>query len=179
MSSDATPGPTTMTTPRTEVDARFSDPDAPATGWDETAGVLAGAQLSWLTTVRADGRPHTTPLVTVWDEGVLYFCTGEEEQKGVNLAGNPHVTVTTGCNTWDRGIDVVVEGAAERVTDAGLLQRLAEAWAGKWDGSWQFTVEGDRFTHGDGGEAMVFAVDPTKVLAFRKGDPFSHTRHVF
>src|SRR4051812_4994453 len=99
-------------TPRTEIDERFSDPEATASPWAEAEAILEAAQLSWITTVRADGRPHTTPLVTVWLDGVLYFCTGAEEQKGVNLTHNPHVTVTTGCNTWDQGLDVVVEGEA-------------------------------------------------------------------
>ncbi len=30
----------------------------------------------------------------------------------------------------------------------------------------------------DGGDALVFAVRPTKVLAFGKG-PYTHTRHQF
>jgi general stress protein 26 len=165
--------------PTTEIDPRFSDPDATPTSWAEAEAVLASAQLSWLTTVRADGRPHTTPLVTVWHDGVLYFCTGAEEQKGVNLTHNAQVTVTTGCNTWDQGVDVVVEGEAVRVSDEALLGQLAEAWAQKWDGSWQFRVADSRFRHsGDEGVAEVFGVTPTKVLSFGKG-PFSHTRHVF
>ena len=38
--------------------------------------------------------------------------TGAEKQKFANLNANPHVVVTTGCNRWDEGIDVVVEGKA-------------------------------------------------------------------
>ena len=165
-------------TPTPAIDARFSDPEATPTPWAEARAVLEAAPLSWITTVREDVRPHTTPRVTVWLDDVLYFCTGAEEQKGVNLTRNPHVTVTTGCNTWDRGLDVVVEGEAVRVTDVALLQRLADAWAQKWDGSWQFRVEDGAFHHGDEGVAEVFAVAPAKVLAFGKGT-FSHTRYVF
>ena len=65
-----------MTTPVTTLDQRFSDPAAGATGWDETRRVLETAELSWITTVRADGRPHVTPLVAVWADGALHFCTG-------------------------------------------------------------------------------------------------------
>ncbi|HET9608364.1 MAG TPA: hypothetical protein VFP06_02080, partial [Acidimicrobiales bacterium] len=105
----------------------------------------------------------------------LHFCTGPGEQKAVNLAGNPHVVVTTGCNQWDRGLDVMVEGEARRVTDRATLERLAAAWATRWDGSWQYEVADEGFRHG-AGFAHVFAVEPAKVLAFGKG-PFSHTRH--
>jgi general stress protein 26 len=168
-----------MRRPQTTLDARFSEPGASPTPWEETVRVLESAELSWITTVRADGRPHATPLVAVWLDDALYFCTGAEEQKAINLAANAHVVVTTGCNTWDRGLDVVVEGAAERVGDEALLTRLAEAWAAKWDGRWGYEVrDGAFWDPGAGGEALVFRVAPTKVLAFGKGG-FSHTRHRF
>jgi len=50
------------------IDIRFSDPDAGATPWDETAAALARAALYWITIVRADGRPHVTPLIGVWHD---------------------------------------------------------------------------------------------------------------
>jgi general stress protein 26 len=163
--------------PTAELDPRFSDPDAGATPWVQAREVLETAQLSWITTVRTDGRPHVTPLVAVWLDDTLYFTTGATEQKGHNLDANPHVVVTTGCNRWDEGTDVVVEGDAERVTDTDTLEQLAAAWRGKWDGSWQFEVGDGVFRH-DVGQALVFAVRPTKVLAFGKR-PFSHTRYRF
>jgi general stress protein 26 len=162
---------------QTELDTRFSDPAARATSWEDTVALLEGAQLAWITTVRDDGRPHVTPLVTVWLDGSLHFCTGAEEQKGVNLRGNSHVVITTGCNTWDRGTDVVVEGDALQVKDKATLQRLAAEWRKKWDGQWRYDVTDDGFAQ-DGHGAQVFAVRPTKVLAFGK-HPFSHTRHRF
>lgn len=164
-----------MDEPVTELDERFSHPGATATTWASAREALEAAQLSWVSTVRADGRPHVTPLVAVWLDGALHFCTGPGEQKAVNLAGNPHVVLTTGCNQWDRGLDVMVEGEARRVTDRATLERLAAAWATKWDGSWQYEVADEGFRHG-AGFAHVFAVEPAKVLAFGKG-PFSHTRH--
>jgi general stress protein 26 len=164
--------------PSPELDARFSDPNATPTPWADARDVLETAQLAWITTVRRDGRPHVTPLVTVWLDDTLYFTTGASEQKGHNLAANPHVVITTGCNRWDDGTDVVVEGDAERVTDTARLDQLAAAWRGKWDGSWQFDVGNGVFLHGDGNEALVYGVKPTKVLAFGKGR-FSHTRYRF
>ena len=78
-----------MTMPDTTLDPRFSGPGAQAADWDETRQALEDAQLSWICTVRADGRPHLTPLVAVWLDGALYFSTGEGGQKAVNLRGNP------------------------------------------------------------------------------------------
>lgn len=167
----------TIDEPVTELDERFSDAGAHATTWADARAVLEAAQLSWVSTVRSDGRPHVTPLVAVWLDGALHFTTGPEEQKAVNLAANPHVVVTTGCNRWDEGLDVVVEGEARRVTDRAVLEGLAAAWTTKWDGSWQFAVTDGGFLNDAHGLALVFAVEPTKVLAFGKR-PFSHTRHV-
>ena len=166
-----------MDEPVTELDERFSDPGATATTWASTRAALDDAQLSWVSTVRADGRPHVTPLVAVWLDDALHFCTGPGEQKAVNLASNPHVVVTTGCNQWDRGLDVMVEGEARPVTDRATLERLAAAWAAKWDGSWQYEVADGGFRHDAGGLALVFAIRPAKVLAFGKGT-FTHTRHI-
>ncbi len=168
-----------MNTPVTALDQRYSDPAADATGWAETRQVLEEAELFWLTTVRADGRPHVTPLVAVWLDEALHFCTGPTEQKARNLAANPHVILTTGCNGWQSGLDVVVEGDAVQVSDEALLRRLAKAWTAKWDGSWQFQVGDGSFQHMEGHPALVFAVAPVKVLAFAKGQPFSHTTHRF
>jgi general stress protein 26 len=167
-----------MGTPTTTLDSRFSDPHAVPTSWEDTLRVIETAELFWITTVRADGRPHVTPLPAIWLDGALHFCTGPAEQKAVNLRNNPHVALTTGRNDWDRGLDVVVEGNAVQVIDQATLTRLADAWRTKWDGSWQFEARDGVFHHEDGGEALVFAVAPTKVLAFGKGT-FTHTRHRF
>ena len=168
-----------MTTPVTTLDQRFSDPAAAATSWEATREALESAELFWISTVRADGRPHVTPLVAVWASGALHFCSGETEQKTRNLAVNPHVVLTTGRNDWDGGLDVMVEGDAARVTDDETLKRLAGAWTAKWDGRWQYQVRGGSFRHtGSDEPVLVFAVTPAKILAFAKGT-FSHTRHRF
>ena len=128
--------------------------------------------------MRRDGRPHVTPLVAVWLDDALHFCTGPAEQKAINLRHNANVILTTGSNDWQRGLDVVVEGEAVRVTDDERLALLADAWARKWDGQWRFTVAEGAFQHADGGQALVFAVVPRRIFAFGKGT-FGQTRHVF
>src|SRR5215211_5032838 len=110
-----------------KIDPRYGDPSATAPPWADIERLLADAQLYWIITVRADGRPHAAPLVGVWDDGAFVFCTGAQEQKHRNLEANPRVAVTTGstgADGWDSGEDVVVEGTAVRVTDADELSRL-------------------------------------------------------
>jgi general stress protein 26 len=169
-----------MSVPVTSLDRRYSDPAATAVGWEQTRRILETAELFWVSTVRADGRPHVTPVVAVWFEGAVCFSTGAEEQKFANMRANPHVVLTTGCNQWDQGVDVVVEGTAVRVTDDAALERIAAAFTARWDGRWQFAVRDGTFCDPDGGgEAMVFSVTPVKAFAHAKGDPFGATTHRF
>ncbi|MFC4588541.1 pyridoxamine 5'-phosphate oxidase family protein [Sphaerisporangium corydalis] len=163
--------------PVAELDARYSDPKATATPWAEARGLLQGAGTFWLSTVRPDGRPHVTPLLGIWAEGAMYFCTGPAERKAANLAANPHCVLTTGCNSLTEGLDVVVEGDATVVGDDALLRRLAGAYEEKYGQNWHFDVRDGAF-HGEGGRALVYEVAPSKVLGFAK-DPYGQTRWRF
>jgi catechol 2,3-dioxygenase-like lactoylglutathione lyase family enzyme len=174
-----------MPEPTAELDRRFSSPDATPRPWSEVVDVLEHAEIFWLSTVRRDGRPHVTPLPAVWLDGSLHFCTGPGEQKARNLAASPQCVLTTGTDRYRSGLDVVVEGAAVRVTDVVLLERLAARWQSKL--GWSFEVADGAFRqHGGvradpdtGIVAYVFSVTPSKVLAFGKGEPFSQTRYRF
>lgn len=171
------PPPTTE--PVATLDSQFSEPTATARPWAEVLQVIETSEIFWLSTVRRDGRPHVTPLPAMWRDGALHFCTGPEEQKAKNLAANDRVVLTTGTNTFRAGLDVVVEGRAERVTDERRLQELAAMWQAKLDWPFEATEGGFREAGEDDGIAHVFAVAPTKVLAFGKGEPYSQTRYRF
>jgi nitroimidazol reductase NimA-like FMN-containing flavoprotein (pyridoxamine 5'-phosphate oxidase superfamily) len=170
-----------VNTPVTILDQRYSGADAVAVSWDQTCTALRTAELFWISTVRADGRPHVTPVVAVWSGDALWFTTGTEEQKFANLRANPKVVLTTGCNSWDRGLDVVVEGEAAHVTDETALVRVAKAFSEKWEGRWQFTVRDGRFRNAGAGDlpCEAFSVTPTRAFAHAKGDPFGATTHRF
>jgi hypothetical protein len=163
--------------PAAELDARFSDPKAVPTPWVTVQRAIEEAELFWISTVRPDGRPHVTPLPAVWRDGSIYFCTGAGEQKGVNLERNGRCALTTGNNTWKVGLDVVVEGRAEHVSDEKLLYQLADTWKEKYHGDWNFDVVDGAFHH-EGGAALVFELVYEKILAFAKGD-FAQTRFRF
>ena len=168
-----------MTTiqPTAQLVAEFSEPGATAPPWSEVVAVLTSSEMFWLSTVRRDGRPHVAPLPAMWLDDKLHFCTGAHEQKAKNIETNTHCVVTTGNNSYRSGLDVVVEGAVERVTDAGTLTRLASMWKDKID--WAFEVGDGVFLNTDAARhaALVFAVTPSKILAFRKA-PYSQTRYI-
>ena len=163
--------------PAATLDSRFSDPEAGPTPWSEVADVLERAELYWLTTVRADGRPHVTPLIGVAMDGAVHFCTGLREQKARNLEHHSQVALTTGNNTWAEGLDVVVEGTAVRVTDRDALQALADAYEAKYGSAWHFDVGDGVFLTGQDA-AAVFRIEPVKVLAFAK-EPHAQTTYRF
>lgn len=163
---------------RTDLDTRYGEDTAEPTTWEDARDLLADAELSWLTTVRPDGRPHVTPLITVLHEGRLHFCTGPDEQKSRNLAANPSVALTTGRNSLHGGLDLVVEGRAVRVTGRERVQALAEAWVAKYGEEWRFGVTDDAFVNQAGGEARVYAVETGTAYGFGKA-PYSQTRWTF
>ena len=140
--------------------------------------VLEKAGVFWVSTVRPDGRPHVTPLVAVWLDGSLYFCTGPGEVKAKNLARNRRCILTTGCNAFRKGLDVVVEGKAARVTEATLLRRLANLWTRKYDDFWHFEVRDGAFHH-EAGRALVFELSPKKAFSYGRGRKYSATRYRF
>jgi hypothetical protein len=169
-------------TPATELDARFSSDGATPTAWAVARKRLEESEVFWVSTVRPDGRPHVTPLIAVWLDDVLYFCTGASERKARNLAHNAHCILTTGCNTLGEGLDLVVEGDARRVTDEAILGRVAEAYESKYGRAWRFAVRDGAFHHQGGREgavALVYAVAPRKALGFGKGTSYSQTRWRF
>lgn len=161
--------------PTATVDARYSQDQAEAMPWSKARELLEGAELFWVSSVRTGGRPHVTPVVGVWVDGALYFSSGPAEQKSRNLAANAHCAVTTGCNTWNAGVDIVLLGDVEIVRDLPHLQRVADAFLAKYGSDWAFEVNDDGTFSGP---ALVYQLRPTQALGFSKG-PFSHTRWDF
>lgn len=162
--------------PIVEFDGSFSEPHATARPWAEVVEVLATSEMFWLSTVRADGRPHVTPIPAIWDGGALHICTGDGEQKSKNLGREPRCILTTGTNQLHAGLDVVVEGTAVRVTEPARLRHLAARWKSELD--WDFTVLDGGFGDEGGRTASVYAIAPDKVLSFGKA-PYSQTRYRF
>jgi Pyridoxamine 5'-phosphate oxidase len=112
--------------------------------WSRPRDILAAdtpqADLAFfVTTVRPDGRPHSAGVGATWVDGALYFKSGPGTLKSRNLVANPACSVSVRL----RGIDLVLEGEAHRVTDSSTLERVAAVYRG---GGWPVSVEGDAFT---------------------------------
>ena len=156
------------------IDTRFSGPDAVATPWSAARDLLESAKTYWVTTVRPDGRPHSTTIAAVWLDDAVHFTTGASEVKAKNLVGNRKVIVTAGCSGWE-GLDVVIEGEAVSVSDPDRLSRLATAFTEKYDDFFEMRVVDGRL-RGGGIENLAFEVRAAKAFGFGKGATFSQTR---
>jgi uncharacterized pyridoxamine 5'-phosphate oxidase family protein len=177
-STTMTDNHTRRTAPTSELDQRFSSPGVRATPWETVRDALSAAEIFWISTVRPDGRPHVTPLMTVLIDDELYFCTGPTEQKARNLEANTNVALTTGAGSMAEGLDLVVEGDVVRVTDVPTLSAAAERYRSKY--GWTFEGRDGALHSDDGGEAYLFRVDASAAFAFGKGDDhFSQTRYRF
>ena len=120
--------------------------DLPTVEWNAVAARLAGdipqapdtggpnRHTFWLTTINADGTPHTTGIGAEWADGAFYFETGERSRKARNLARDPRCGLVIALHEFD----LVVEGTAEKVVDPEVVARLAAQWAA---GGWPCEVD--------------------------------------
>src|SRR5438105_11528423 len=115
--------------------------------WSRASGLLEAARdeighgsSSWfLRTVGPDGRPHSAGVGALWIDKTLYFTSGPRTRKSRHIAKNKNVALSVAL----KGLDLVVEGTAARVTDAATLERLAKAYAAQ---GWPARVSDGAFT---------------------------------
>ena len=127
-------------------------------------------QTPFLATTRPDGRPHVAGVGALWDHGRVYIVSGAGTRKSRNLAENPSCSVAFSLT----GIDLVVEGVAERVTDDETLQRLAKRYG---EGGWPARVENGAFTYDYSAPSAgpppwdLYAIRPTTVFGVLSDEP--------
>jgi PPOX class probable F420-dependent enzyme len=143
-------------------------PGYPIVGPDEGTGLLpwtwaverlTGSTDYWLATVRDDGRPHVMPVWGLWIDDRVWFSSGLASRKARNLLRDPRCTITT-----DRGTEpVVVDGTADRVTDAAPIATYAAGINAKYD----VDIAVDFY---DPAHNALFAVTPTTVIGMVEED---------
>src|SRR5579863_2972035 len=78
----------------------------------------------WLATLNPDGSPHVTGVGALWEDGALWFETGDGTRKGRNLARDPRVALSVSTTEFD----LVVEGEAHRIVDPVTVRKMASRW---------------------------------------------------
>ncbi|MGW7368395.1 PPOX class F420-dependent oxidoreductase [Streptomyces sp. NPDC054841] len=123
--------------------------------------VSEGTRTGKLSTVRADGSPHVTPVWFVLDGDDVVFNTAKRGVKGRNLARDGRVAL---CVDDDRPpfSFVMIQGRAELSEDPGELRTWATRIAARYMGDERAEEFGAR--NGVPGELLV-RVRVEKVLA--------------
>ncbi|MGH8903569.1 MAG: pyridoxamine 5'-phosphate oxidase family protein [Egibacteraceae bacterium] len=153
--------------------------DATPTPWSEGGARLGSADTYWLATTRPDCRPHVVPVLAVLVDDALHFVAGASTRKARNLARDSHCVVTA------RGpsLDLVVEGEAAKVRDEAKLQRVAAAYASKYE--WHVTVRDGAFHGAEGAPTAgpppydVYEVTLTVAFGFGTDGSLNSTRWRF
>jgi len=150
--------------------------------WPQALEALeaSGGQTTrcFIATTRPDGRPHLAGVGALWDEGKVYVVSGPGTRKSRNLADHPTCAVAFALE----GIDLVVEGVAERVTDNATLERLAKRYAAS---GWPARVENEAFTYDYSAPSAgpppwyLYAITPTTVYGVLAQEPGGATRWRF
>ncbi len=92
--------------------------------WSELIDSVAGGGTFWLTTVDAQGRPHTRPVFAVLANGHLVTASSASAAKTTHLRSARPTSLATTCD----GMDVVWSGQSLRVLDHRELHAIAEAY---------------------------------------------------
>ena len=91
---------------------------------------LARDVVIWLTTVRSDGQPQTSPVWFVWDGQSFLIYSIPRSQKVPNIMANPRVSLNLDGDGRGGGI-VTIEGEA-RIDDGAPKAHEVETYAGKY-----------------------------------------------
>lgn len=120
-----------------------------------------GTRTGKLATVRADGRPHVTPIWFVVDGDDLVFNTATSSVKGRNLQRDPRATIAVDDQTPPYS-HVILEGTVRLSTDLTEVRRWATTIGARYMGDHRSAEFGER--NGVEGELLV-RFTPTRVVA--------------
>lgn len=98
---------------------------------------IADARCVWLTTLRRDGSPHTTPAWFLLRDNIFWIASSTANLKVRNMAREPRISLAvdgTARDPW------VAQGLATIHHDLGRYGDLIGLFADKYDG-WDATDE--------------------------------------
>ena len=96
---------------------------------DGPAQRLREDSVGWLTTVRADGQPQSSPVWFIWDGASLWLRSQAQAGKVRNIEANPRVSFHL-ADDGHGGNIITIDGAASL---EGEPPELLEAYLAKYD----------------------------------------------
>ncbi len=89
----------------------------------------------WIATVRADGRPHLTPVWFAWHDEKLYACIEAGSIKARNIGHNPRVSLAL-----EDGSQPVIGEGTVTVVSPPWPEPVVAIFQAKYD--WDITTDG-------------------------------------
>lgn len=134
----------------------------------------------WLATINEDGTPHVTGVGGFWDDGSLWFVTGERTRKGRNLARDPRCTMSVATHEFD----LILEGEAQLVDDEAIVARIAataaeDGWPARVDDSGRAITAAYSAPSAGPPPWRVYRLVPKAASALATVDPGGATRWTF
>ena len=145
--------------------------------WNWAVERLEKGRTYWIATVRSDGtrttQPHVMPVWGVWFDGAFFFSTGNESRKAKNLKRNSRCSIATEIDFTKRPKkgeikdSLILEGAAELVSDSRTLKRFSKLYEEKYD--WDM----------EGFSEPIYRVRPNIVFGLKSNFNQTATRWTF
>ncbi len=116
--------------------------------------------ITWLVTVRPDGRPHAVAVWFLWHEDSFLIFSRPNNQKIRNIQSNPHVLLALD-NTLEGSDPITIEGTATLLAP-GVTETTQAAYIEKYGEHIKqigFTPEGMAAEY-----SQAIRIQPTRVV---------------
>lgn len=125
------------------------------------AKLIAWERVCRVGTVSEAGVPHVVPVCHVLADGKIYFGSGNDGRKVLNLRANPRVTVTVDLysDDWANLKGVMVQGTAKLIERGPRFRRVRALLYKKYP---QYPAEAAL----DESDSIIVEVTPTHVFSW-------------
>lgn len=125
------------------------------------AQLIQWERVCRVATAGARGWPHSVPVCHVLEGGRIYFASGNDGKKIVNLQANPRVTVTVDLysDAWRNLKGVMVQGVARLIDRGPRFRKVRALLYAKYP---QYPVEAAL----DEKDSVIVEVTPTHVFSW-------------
>jgi len=125
------------------------------------ARLIRWERVCRVATVGRRGVPHLVPVCHVVEDGKVYFGSGHDGRKVLNLRENPHVTVSVDLYSedWSNLKGVMIQGTAQLIERGPRFRRIRRLLYDKYP---QYPDEAAI----DESDSVIVEVNPEHVLTW-------------
>ena len=131
---------------------RLKKAEAQFVQWERVCRVATAAARGW---------PHSVPVCHVLWNGKVYFGSGRDAKKVLNLKANPRVTVTVDLysDAWENLKGVMVQGTARLIERGARFRRIRALLYTKYP---QYPREAAL----DPKDSVIVEITPTRIFSW-------------